>query len=123
VIGYHYSPRENQASILKHGLLVPLRHPKLVTPVTCSEGHRNPHISLARTPVDAWSLSGGFLRGRIIGGDRPLYWTCPEHWDLYQVELPRHSYRAYGLELQSSRDIPKSRVIYVGSVKLESGVG
>lgn len=52
MIGYHYSPAANTASIQKHGLLVPLRHPRLTTPVTCSAGHRNPHndfLTLAKS--------------------------------------------------------------------------
>lgn len=109
MIGYHYSPASNADSITKHGLLVPLRHPKLTTPVVCSSGHRNPHISLARTPVRAWNLSGGFLARRDVsrhyGG-----W-----WNLYQVDLASIRHRSQCDEVQVRVDIPKSLVTYVGS--------
>lgn len=107
MIGYHYSPVCNRRTIEKHGLLVPTKHPKLVVPVVCSNGHRNPHVSLARNPHTAWSLSGGFLLGRTE--------DMPQEWDLYQVNLCGMSYQAYGIELQSRQDIPRSRVFYVGS--------
>lgn len=111
MIGYHYSPATNAASIQKHGLLVPLRHPRLTTPVVCSEGHRNPHISLARTPAQAWDLSGGFLarRAREHGAVPVDGW-----WNLYQVDLKGIRYSAQ-YELSVRVDIPKSRVTYVGS--------
>lgn len=118
MIGYHYSPASNRDSIKKHGLLVPKKHPKLTTPVTCSAGHRNPHISLARTPSGAWRLSGDFVRYRAMQGLLALAELpqgIPTQWDLWQVYLPRHSYRAYGYELQSVRDIPKRHVLYIGS--------
>lgn len=117
MIGYHYSPSSNRSSIGKHGLLVPSKHPILTIPVTCSDGHRNPHISLGRTPSDAWMLSGGFLLDQCKRRRRP--WVdIYEMWDLYEVDLPRGSYRAYGDELQTRKDITKSRVRLVGTREL-----
>src|SRR6202035_2336058 len=113
MIGYHYSPAKNAASIQKHGLLVPLRHPKLTEPVICSDGHRNPHISLARTPAWAWELSGGFLVVRSKERSNDLR----EHagwWNLYQVDLKGIRYSSQ-YEISVRVDIPKSRVAYVGS--------
>lgn len=113
MIGYHYSPATNAASIEKHGLLVPLRHPRLTTPVVCSEGHRNPHVSLARTPAQAWSLSGGFLVGRAREQGSHLY-EYGAWWNLYQVDLKAIRYSAQ-YEIAVRVDIPKSRVTYIGS--------
>ncbi len=114
MIGYHYSPATNHTSITKHGLLVPLKHPKLTTPVVCSQGHRNPHISLGKTPADAWELSGGFLARRDVNrlGKHHL-------WNLYQVDLGSIRYRSNGYELQVRTDIPRSRVTYIGSRRVE----
>lgn len=104
MIGYHWSPTTNRDSIRKHGLLVPFKHPRLTIPVTCSDGHRNPHISLARNPIDAWELSGGFLKSNdkwdlwLIVLDKVKYTTIP-HWD----------------ELEVSQDIPRRYVIYTAS--------
>lgn len=106
MIGYHWSPVQYRGSIRKHGLLVPIRHPRLTVPTTCSAGHRNPHISLGRNPHDAWRLSGGFL------ADDPEPGNAPVQWDLWQVDLGRQ-YRAYGMELQSMRDIPRRRLRWV----------
>jgi hypothetical protein len=114
MIGYHYSPAANTASIQKHGLLVPLRHPRLTTPVTCSEGHRNPHISLARTPAQAWDLSGGFLMRRARERRTLLAGAHLGWWCLYQVDLNGVRYLARGYEFSVRVDIPKSRVVYVG---------
>lgn len=111
MIGYHYSPAANADSITKHGLLVPAKHPKLTTPVVCSEGHRNPHISLGKTPAEAWELSGGFLARRDINRiEAHCGW-----WNLYQVDLHSIRYRSNGYELQVRTDIPRSRVTYIGS--------
>lgn len=115
MIGYHYSPARNAASIAKHGLLVPLRHPKLTTPAVCSQGHRNPHISLGKTPAEAWELSGGFLARRDI--NRAAVYSG--WWNLYQVDLASIRYRSNGYELQVRTDIPRSRVIHVGSRNVE----
>lgn len=93
MIGYHWSPDRNYESIAKHGLLVPSKHPKLVVPVTCTEGHRNPHISLGRTPFFAWQLSGD------------MDWTGFGWWILYEVELTK--WRSNGFELQVRQDIPR----------------
>lgn len=112
VIGYHYSPALNSGSIDKHGLLVPLRHPKLTKPVVCSAGHRNPHISLARTPFRAWELSGGFLATRER--EQGLLSQHGGWWNLYQVDLTGIRYSSQ-YEIQVRADIPKSRVAYVGS--------
>jgi hypothetical protein len=122
MIGYHYSPIENGESIARHGLLVPTRHPKLTAPMVCSEGHRNPHISLGKSPQAAWELSGGFLLRRMMEDkghleDPPYftYFNAPEHWYLYQVWLERKKYWSNGFELQSRRDIPRRHVVRVGS--------
>ncbi|MBX9661646.1 MAG: hypothetical protein K2X00_24065 [Nitrospiraceae bacterium] len=114
MIGYHYSPATNHTSITKHGLLVPLKHPKLTTPVVCSQGHRNPHISLGKTPADAWELSGGFLARRDVNriGEHRL-------WNLYQVDLAPIRYRSNGYELQVRTDIPRARITYIGSRRVE----
>ena len=115
MIGYHYSPVENRESIARHGLLVPKLHPRLTTPVTCADGHRNPHISLARSPHEAWILSGGFMYQRIISGDRQSYFNTPEYWDLYQVQLHKGSYRSDHMELKSRKDIAPLYVVLVGT--------
>lgn len=114
MIGYHYSPATNADSIKKHGLLVPSKHPKLTTPAVCSQGHRNPHISLGKTPAEAWELSGGFLARRDVNrlGRHRL-------WNLYQVDLTSIRYRSNGYELQIRADIPRSRVTYIGSRWIE----
>ena len=114
MIAYHYSPVENRSSIAKHGLLVPTKHPKLVQPMVCSGNHRNPHVSLARNPKLAWELSGGFMFWRFCRGDLKGL-ELPRQWDLYQVYLPRHSYRAFGLELKSRKDIPARSVTRVAT--------
>lgn len=116
MFGYHYSPVQNRKRIKIYGLLVPKKHPVITTPVVCSEGHRNPHISLARDPQTAWSLSGGFLVLRA--NEQGLNDEIPEDWDLYQVDLRRWRYKAFGDELQSRADIPRSRVRYVGSRRI-----
>ncbi|AZS12541.1 hypothetical protein HWB99_gp005 [Mycobacterium phage DrLupo] len=96
MIGYHWSPADRHDSIRKHGLLVPTKHPKLVVPVTCSEGHRNPHISLGKTPSLAWALSAA------------MPWTPGGLWHLWEVwfqgQIP---YRSTGTELQVRVDIPR----------------
>lgn len=111
MIGYHWSPLDRRNSIKKHGLLVPSRHPVLVAPVVCSDGHRNPHISLGRTPWSAWELSGGFLERTRRAG-------APMEWDLWEVDLSRKPGRALpywsnGHELQVRRDIGRSRIALV----------
>lgn len=111
MIGYHYSPATNHPSITKHGLLVPSKHPKLTTPVVCSQGHRNPHISLGKTPAEAWELSGGFLARRDVNRAAAYCgW-----WNLYQVDLAPLRYRSNGYELQVRTDIPRALVTYLGS--------
>lgn len=105
MIAYHWSPRDRRESILRLGLLVPTRHPRLVAPVVCSEGHRNPYISLARDPHTAWDLSGGFL----------LLRDCdpPRTWDLWQVNLPGRRCRPNlpgSSELVARDDIPRSQI-------------
>lgn len=113
MIGYHWSPAVNTPSIRKHGLLVPTKHPKLVVPVVCSEGHRNPHISLGRTPLLAWELSGGFLIRRL-NEIRGITTLPPEwRWDLWEVNLG-NNYQSNGIELQSRKDIGLRAIKYVG---------
>lgn len=102
MIGYHWSPHVNHVSISKHGLLVPTKHPKLVAPVVCSDGHRNPHISLGKTPSQAWALSGDMPWVESI-------WF----WALYEVNLREIRYRTNGYELQVSRDIPRRFVKWI----------
>lgn len=115
MIGYHYSPARNGYSIKKHGLLVPTKHPKLVVPVVCSEGHRNPHISLGVNPVEAWTLSGGFLYDRDQRGVIKLDFELSHLWLLYQVDLKEIPYRKSGCdEIQVRVDIPRRFVKYVG---------
>jgi hypothetical protein len=115
MIGYHYSPTANRLSINRHGLLVPTHHPFLVQPVVCSEGHRNPHISLGKTPHQAWELSGGFLKRRAREQHEPVA-LWPQIWDLYQVWLEPRKYQTNGgYEYQSRRDIPRGHVVRVGS--------
>jgi hypothetical protein len=101
MIGYHWSPDRNFHSIAKHGLLVPNKHPKLVVPVTCSEGHRNPHISLGRTPLMAYSLSV----------DMP--WTELGWWNLYEVCFCKVKWRTFGTEIQVRQDIPRRCVHWI----------
>lgn len=111
MIGYHWSPDRNFDSIAKHGLLVPNKHPRIVVPVTCSEGHRNPHISLGRTPLCAWELSAA------------MPWTENGWWNLYEVDLgidnnhqPRGiKYRSNGFELQVRQDIPRNKVKWIAN--------
>lgn len=65
MIAYHWSPRDRRESILRLGLLVPTRHPRLVAPVVCSEGHRNV-ISVNSVAMDT-RIAGmwtGSLRAR-----------------------------------------------------------
>lgn len=112
MIAYHWAPCSVRESIKKHGLLVPTRHPKLTTPTTCSEGHRNPHLSLARNPADAWRLSGGFLVGRSYEATGVT--QIPLSWDLWQVDLHAIRYRCNGIELQCPSDILKSRLTWIG---------
>lgn len=114
MIGYHYSPTSNRFSIAKHGLLVPKLHPKLVVPVVCSEGHLNPHISLAKSPAQAWDLSGGFLLAHEFGWLSGLPSGVPMWWDLYQVWLQDKKYKSNGYELQSRKDIQRKHVVRVG---------
>ncbi|AYN58065.1 hypothetical protein HWB90_gp074 [Mycobacterium phage Fowlmouth] len=106
-ISYHWSPSSNHDSIIRRGLLVPKAHPRLTTPVTCSENHRNPHISLGRTPMHAWSLSGGFLLLRAQ--QEPLAWNdfqIPLKWDLWEVILPKiRPWRKDDYELTVDQDI------------------
>jgi hypothetical protein len=101
MIGYHWSPDRNFDSISKHGLLVPIKHPRIVVPVTCSEGHRNPHISLGRTPLCAWELSAA------------MPWTENGWWNLYEVELTK--WKSNGFELQVRQDIPRNKVKWVAN--------
>lgn len=109
MIAYHWSPYQNAASIRKHGLLVPSKHPRLTTPTTCSQGHRNPHISLGKTPRIAWDLSGGFL----IRRDTP---DIPMGWDLWEVNLNGIRYdttgRAHG-EITVRSDLTKRRLTWL----------
>ena len=113
VIAYHWSPSSNHDSIIRRGLLVPKLHPRLTTPVTCSEGHRNPHISLGRNPMHAWSLSGGFLLRRQnelldVTVDVAL------KWDLWQVELPKiRGWRKDDYELNIETDITPGHLTWV----------
>lgn len=115
MIGYHWSPHHNHTSILKRGLLQPKLHPRLVTPVVCSEGHRNPHLSASRHPRDAWELSGGFLvrrakeQGTLNDG-----WHNFTLWDLYQIDLRNIKYRTNFDELQVRVDIPRRYVTWIG---------
>ncbi|AAN02059.1 gp5 [Mycobacterium phage Barnyard] len=103
MIGYHWAPHDRYDSIRKHGLLVPTKHPRIVKPVTCSEGHRNPHISLGKTPTEAWALSAG------------MPWTPTGLWDLWEVWfMGKIPYRSIGTELQVRVDIPRFHVAYAG---------
>lgn len=115
MIGYHYSPIRNYESIAKHGLLVPTKHPKLVTPQVCSEGHRNPHISLGRTAAGAWELSGGFLydRHRKAGTVHRMR----KAWNLYEVDLTgiRYSANRGFDEITVRTDIPRRNVRLIGT--------
>lgn len=124
MIAYHWSPHCFRRSIEKHGLLVPSKHPILVVPVTCSQGHRNPHISLGKTPSRAWELAGGFLRRREIEQGRNPIYSLPLNriwWDLYEVNLGVDNakgqrgirYRSNGFELQVAQDISKSHVRWI----------
>lgn len=103
MIAYHWSPDVNFHSIKKHGLLVPTKHPKLVVPVTCSEGHRNPHISLGKTPAFAWALSA----------DMP--WTPEGWWNLYEIWLEGIRHRSIGTEVQVRVDIPRRQVCWIAN--------
>ena len=125
MIGYHYSPFANYDSIKTYGLLVPTKHPVLTKPMVCSEGHRNPHISLGRTPSMAWDLSGGFLIRRAKEQGELDSIELPMRWDLYEVDLGATVYRRQNYErirhnlcgydeLQVRVDIPKFRVNRVG---------
>ena len=114
VIAYHWSPSSNHDSIIRRGLLIPKLHPRLTTPVTCSEGHRNPHISLGRNPMHAWSLSGGFLLLRTA--EQSPFWPnhIPLKWDLWQVDLPKvRPWRKDDYELNIDMDIPPSHLTWV----------
>ncbi|PKQ59810.1 hypothetical protein B5566_02355 [Mycobacterium sp. MHSD3] len=115
MIAYHWSPRDRRESILRHGLLVPTRHPRLVTPTVCSEGHRNPYISLARDPHTAWWLSGGFL----------LLRDCdpPRTWDLWQADLPGRKCRPNvggSSELVARADISRQHLTLLASRDIEN---
>ena len=114
-ISYHWSPSYNHDSIIRRGLLVPKKHPRLTTPVTCSEGHRNPHISLGRTPMHAWSLSGGFLIHRALNdGYGPLPGSLPQKWDLWEVVLPNiRAWRKDDYELTIDTDISPGHLTWV----------
>lgn len=85
--------------------------------MVCSEGHRNPHISLGKTPLKAWELSGGFLLRRAIG----IGAVCrPLTWDLWEVDMNRRPgkaliYWSNGYELQVRSDIAKSRITWISS--------
>ena len=115
-IAFHWSPSANYDSIIRRGLLVPKLHPRLTTPVTCSEGHRNPHISLGRNPMHAWSLSGGFLLRRVeeygwLSGQPK---GIPLKWDLWQVELPNiRGWRKDDYELNIETDITPGHLTWV----------
>lgn len=111
MIGYHWSPSLNERSIKRYGLLVPNKHPRIIKPMVCSEGHRNPHISLGKTPSGAWELSGGFLLRRDVN---ILSEEIPEWWNLYQVDLDSIRYLSNGYELQVRVDIKPSRIRLVG---------
>lgn len=105
-ISYHWSPSYNHDSIIRRGLLVPKKHTRLTKPLTCSEDHRNPHISLGRTPMHAWSLSGGFLL--LVGRE------CPPKWDLWEVVLPNiRNWRKDDYELTVDSDISPSALTWV----------
>ena len=111
-ISYHWSPSINHDSIIRRGLLVPKKHTRLTTPVTCSEGHRNPHISLGRTPMHAWSLSGGFLIHRA-GTDIIAFNEIPLKWDLWEVVLPNiRNWRKDDYELNVDQDITPSHLTW-----------
>ena len=111
-ISYHWSPSINHDSIIRRGLLVPKKHTRLTTPVTCSEGHRNPHISLGRTPMHAWSLSGGFLIHRA-GKDIIAFNEIPLKWDLWEVVLPNiRNWRKDDYELNVDQDITPSHLTW-----------
>lgn len=113
-ISYHWSPTKNHDSIIKRGLLVPKLHPRLTTPVTCSEGHRNPHISLGRTPSHAWSLSGGFLIYRAKEQNELGSTVIPLKWDLWEVQIPNtRNWREDDYELNVDKDIPASLLTWV----------
>lgn len=126
MIGYHWSPFANYESIKCHGLLVPAKHPKLTQPMVCSDGHRNPHISLGRTPSQAWDLSGGFLVQRAKEQGELDSLSVPMRWDLYEINLGEITYRRSDFgpvrykisgcdEIQVRVDIPKFRIARVGA--------
>lgn len=116
MIAYHWAPKMYRDSISKHGLLVPAKHPRLTRPTTCSDGHRNSHISLGRTPLVAWSLSGGFLLRRLKEQGEELGDYVPLGWDLWQVRLDGIRYettgRAHG-EITTRNDLTKSRLTWL----------
>lgn len=119
MFAYHWSPRDRRESIKRRGLLVPKRHPRIITPVTCSEGHRNPHISLGKDPHEAWRLSGGFLQMRVREG---LASTPPSSWDLWQVNLTGIKYRALypgAGELVTRADISRRHLALVAHRDIE----
>jgi hypothetical protein len=117
MIAYHWAPQLLRPSIKKHGLLVPSKHPRLTQPTTCSGGHRNSHISLGKTPLVAWSLSGGFLlrRAKEQGEENPTEYI-PLGWDLWQVNLDGIRYettgRAHG-EITVRSDLTKRRLTWL----------
>lgn len=105
MIAFHWSPCERRASIWHHGLLVPSKHPELVTPTVRPRGTRASHISLATTPDIAWQLSGEFLLLRAT--------ATPPTWDLWQVRIPRRRCGPHlpgSSELAARVDIPPSRL-------------
>lgn len=113
-VSYHWSPSRNHDSIIKRGLLVPKLHPRLTDVVTCSEGHRNPHVSLGMTPIHAWNLSGGFLFYRAR--EQGLIREIPFKWDLWQVILPNmRSWHKDDYELQIPMDISSAHLTYLAS--------
>lgn len=114
--GYHWSPSRNHDSIIKRGLLVPTLHPRLTTPVTCSEGHRNPHISIGMTPIHAWELSGGFLVRRAKEQGDLDNISIPLKWDLWQIDIgPTRKWCENDHEYQSTKDISPRWVEFCGT--------
>lgn len=106
MIAYHWSPSDNRKSIQKHGLLI--GQPSVVT----SQGHRNPHLSASRSPMAAWSLSGGFLEGQLR---RKRIEDMPRRWDLWQIDLANIKYQMIPnyIELQIKQDVPRKELHFV----------
>ncbi len=104
MIAYHWSPSTRRRSIARSGLIVGAR------PHVNGE-HRNAHISLARTPADAWALSGQHLARRGVRAES-------SGWDLWQVDLTGLPYRTLhtgSRELVTRCPIPTGRVQLVAT--------